>query len=438
MYHDRNRRREPRRTEWTPNVVLSFRGQTEEVFFHPADEAAQAAFFQNLRKLDEGGLKEVAGQAQARSFNGGSPVAILGVEDLRRALKVGEELFTGLPEDGPARNCGLCSEQFQPHKRNSFERDNGAATFVGGDIGIVKKDVLVQFVALLRKEYAEKLKQFEDAMTKWQASQPTGDTPPAGGRFLDLTASTKPTPPVDPAEVINRIASSVETTMAEVIGDAKPPELAVALPLGFRCGCQGRMRDACAVTLVAQESVLAALAYADQRIGTAMDRGKTASMLEVLGARPQRYSAGPSDGRRFDNRRGNGYDRGRREQKPQRDWHGASLEVPTADAFDRAGLTSLQQALEILDSTPLAELEAKGLAHAGSIGPIKFALKRASEGRQMVGEAHGAVSARRAQFNAPGAGRPVGGKRGRGKTREFNAPSASRGDKGVGLAELAR
>lgn len=425
MYNQRGRR-EPRQSVWSPNKVETYRGQNGDVHFHPVDEATMAAFFQNIRKLDEGNLRAAAAQAPLGSFNGGSPVAIFSIESLRSALKPGETLFTGLETDGPERQCALCGEQFQPHKRSAFQRDEGAVTFVGGDVAILKKDVLLNFVASLQNDYATKKATFDAAMTEWQAKQPAGSLP--AGKFLDLSAASRPTAPVDPTPMIQRIVASVEATMAEVIGDGKPPELTVAAPVGFKCGCQDGLKDRIRVTFVALESVPAALDYVDKVIGTNADRYVTVQLLDGIGGgrRPQRHAVGsgpgPSDGRRRD----------QRPEKPHRDWHGADLEVATADALDVAGYTGIAAALAGAEN---GELLAKGIVHAGSIGPVTFALRRASEGRQVMGEARS--SARRQQLEA-GAGRPGGDKKPRGRRREITAPDAPprRSVGKVGLADL--
>lgn len=421
-----DRQHERREEKWNPNFVAEFRaGQAGSVFFHPADEESLRVFKMNIKnpktrafKFDLGAFTEVAGQAPMGSFNGGSPVAILGVEDLRKALKPDEELWTGFPEDGQEEGCGLCGNEYQPHERSTFERDNGKISFTGGDFAIVRKDVLQEFAAELNKVFAESSEKYKADLAVWKPAE-------GSGRFLDLSATIKPEPPVDPTEVINRIVSSVEKTMAELFPKgSKAPELAVALPLGYKCGCQGRMRNACHATFVARKSVLDALAFADMRIGAAADRNQTADILENLGAlrSPQHtVGAGPSDGRRFDNRRNfrGGHNRDQREPKPHRDWHGADLEVDTADNLDKFGYTSPSDALAAANN---GELIRQGIAHPGSIKYIKLALERASKGRTVVGEAHRSVPDQSQKFES-GADRPS--KAHGSKKRELTAPSKS-------------
>ena len=374
MYQGRrDQRREPRRTQWTTNVVLSFRGQMGEIFFHPVDESAQSTFFQNLRKLDEGAFRVVASQAATGSFNGGSPVAILGVEDLQSALKAGETLFTGFEPDGGSRNCGICGSGFQPVRIPFTHKDGNPG--LGGNFATLKTEKLAELI----------------------------------GKGGDLAA---------------RVQGSSDAMTAEVMGDEKVPSRAKAMPVCKDC------RDLLGVQTFALETLKAGLLGADQRIGVTADRYAAAAIL----GRPQRRAvgAGPSDGRRYNDRqdfRGNGRD-DRRPEKPRVDWYGASLEEATAQAMTAAGYANLSDALTAAEN---GELMSKGIAHAGSIGPITFALKRASDGRQIVGQAHGAVSAPRQQaVSTPGASRPAAP---RGKKREFTAPNRS-GGKGVGLAEL--
>ena len=326
MYRKDNRR-EPRRTQtqtWTENLVLSYRGENGETFFHPADAAAMTAFFSNLRRFDGGGFKVVASQAPMGSFNGGSPVAILGVEDLRSALRAGETLFTGYEPDGDSRNCGICGVGFQPVRIPFVHKDGTPG--MGGNFATLKTEKLAELIA-------------------------------KGG---DLAA---------------RVQSVSDAMTAEVMGDESIPGRAKLLPVCKEC------REMLQAPTFALETAREGVLGADKRIGVVSDRHAAA---EILG-RPQRHAvgAGPSDGRRFDNRRDfRGGDRNfrdrdnrrEREQKPHILWHGADLEEGTAAALDKAGYTNLADALRAAEN---GELMAKGIAHAGSIGPISFALKRA-------------------------------------------------------------
>lgn len=376
MFH-RNQRREPRRTEWTPNSVRTYRGQAGEVNFHPADKLAQAAFFQNLRKLDEGALREVASQAETGSFNGGSPVAILGVEDLRKALKAGEELFVSYEPDGDPRKCGICGLEFQP-VRIPFTHGDGTPG-VGGNFATLKTDKLAELI----------------------------------GKGGDLAT---------------RVQGSSDAMTAEIMGDEQVPSRAKLLPVCKEC------RELLKVPTFALETAREGLLGADKKIGVVSDRYAAA---EILG-RPQRqFGAGPSDGRRYDNHNRRDFRGGRDRDQPERKphstaFHGADLEVETAERLGKEYI-SLDEAIAAANS---GDLMAKGIAHPGSIGPITFALKRASEGRTVVGEAKSAVSVRRQQFQTTGAGRPNKGRGGKRGSRELSAPRTAKGGGRVGLAEL--
>ena len=142
MYQRSSRKPAPRRTQWTPNVVLSYRGETAEVFFHPTDEAAQGAFFANLRKVDEGSFKAIADQAPVGSFNGGSPVAILTVDNLKSALKAGEVFFAGFEPDGQEELCGVDGQKFQPVIVTFTHKDGTPGK--GGNIGSFKTEQLAE------------------------------------------------------------------------------------------------------------------------------------------------------------------------------------------------------------------------------------------------------------------------------------------------------
>ncbi len=355
-----NRRREPRRTDWTSSLVLSYRGQTEETYFHPADKATMQAFFSNLKGFDEGAFRDIAAQAPTAEFNGGTPVAILNVDNLRSALRAGEELFTGFEPDGNPRDCGICGQEFQPVRIPFNHRDGSPG--VGGNFATLKTEKLDELIGK-GGDLAARVQTVSDAMTK------------------------------------------------EVMGNEPVPSRAKLLPVCKDC------REMLQVPTFALETAREGLLGADKKIGVVADRFAAA---EVLG-RPPRHAvgSGPSNGRRFDNRND-------RPQKPRVDWHGADLEEATAVALTAAGYSNLADALRAAEN---GDLLAKGVAHAGSIGPITFALKRAGESRTIVGEGR-AVSARDIH-EAPGAARP----KARGKRRELTAP-ATRSSGKVGLADL--
>jgi hypothetical protein len=232
-------------------------------------------------------------------------------------------------------------------------------------------------------------------------------------KFAELKAKMSP-------EAAARIQAAADATTAEVMGGDPLPAHARLLWLCKSCREKARVPTFC------RETAKAGLLRASQAIGIRDDRD---AAFAVLG-RPQRHAvgAGPSNGRRYDNR-GNGRNRDDRPAKPRTDWHGVSLETATAAALVAAGYNNLADALRAAES---GELLAKGIAHPGSVGTITFALKRASEGRTTVGQASGAISAARHASEAPGAARP----KARGKKREFAAPAAASRGKGVGLADL--
>jgi len=259
-----NRRREPRRTVFGLNTVLSYRGETGETFFHPADEPVMASFFANLRKFDEGAFRAVASQVTTGEFNGGSPVAILTMENLRSALKPGETLFTGFEPDGGPRECGICGQEFQPVRIPFTHRDGTPG--VGGNFATLKTEKLAELI----------------------------------GKGGELAA---------------RVQASSDAMTAEVMGSEQVPSRAKLIPVCKDC------REMLGVPTYALETAREGLVGADKRIGVTADRYAAA---EILG-RPQRHAvgAGPSsDGRRYDNRRG---DFREREQKPHVDFHGANL-----------------------------------------------------------------------------------------------------------------
>jgi hypothetical protein len=368
MYQRNDNRREPRRTNWTPTLVMSFRGQNGEVYFHPADEATMKAFFSSLKKLDEGSFQAVAAQAPTGEFNGGSPVAILSVNDLRSALRTGETLFTGFEPDGVQRECGVCGIGFQPVRIPFVHKDGTPG--IGGNFATLKTEKLAELI----------------------------------GKGGDLAA---------------RVQASSDAMTAEVMGDEPVPSRAKLLAVCKDC------REMLGVPTFALETAREGLLGAAKRIGVVADRFAAAEILgrSQRGGHGHAVGFGPSDSRRFDRNRGD------RPEKPRTDWHGASLEEPTATAFTAAGYTSVEAVLALTED----QMIDAGLAHAGSVKAIRFALQKATEGRQVVGDARGAVSAQQAA--APGARRP---KTTGGKKREFTAPAAPRGGNrgGIGLANL--
>ncbi len=383
MFRNDNRCPQRRHVTFGPQVILTFRGQTE-IHFHPATEEALKVFFGNLARFDEGAFKEAVAQTTTRVSVGGNECAVLSVDDLAKAVKTGEKLFTGYPPDGPERDCGFCSKKFQPRILGNFQKADGV-TFTGGNLGTFKRDVLLGVIEALK------------------TSNPT---------------------------LAERLVAAAETTTAEVTGEDAKPALTLIMPVCPDC------RPNFYANFVALESAKAALTYAEEKIGAATERraeeaeeqGNRNAVLRAMSTvtgrtfqpRPRPTAGRPASDRPNGHFNSNShFNRDRREDRPERvNWHGALLEPRTVTALEAAGYTTPSTALEALQNLPIGELEKKGICHAGSIAPISMALKRAMEGRQVVGEAKGdsVVPAAAKSVVAPGTSRPAT------KRHEFTAP----------------
>ncbi|MBI2594714.1 MAG: hypothetical protein HYW38_00410, partial [Candidatus Colwellbacteria bacterium] len=343
MYNKYNsRRRDPRQT--LPTVFpanLEFRGMNGTINLQSADEAAHKAFFANLKKIDEGTLRESVSQAGE----------VFDVERLKTVLKTGETLFAGYELDGPQRDCGICGTTFQPVRIQFLHKDQTPG--VGGNFATLKVETLKELISK-GGELAELVKSLSDAMT------------------------------------------------TEVMGNEPVPSHAKLLPVCKEC--RGMLQDRFGVPTFALETAREGLLGANKRIGVVANRSAVAEILERYQRPTNRpVGSGPSNGRRYD-RDPRDYGRNgrdQREQRPRVNWFGASLEEPTAKALTAAGYSNLADALADAESGKLVD---KGIAHPGSIGPITFVLKRASEGRQVVGQAAAVVSSRQGIVQeAPGA-----------------------------------
>jgi len=302
-----------------------------------------------------GGLD--AGKIMARKSASNEPFT---AEDFAQSLKEGATFRGELENDGPTCTCGLCLSEFQPKVIPYSNADGSKGE--GGNFLILKTAQVAALVAKI-------------------------------------------------GELGTRVSDIANSTTASIMG--APAELkAVALPVCPKCR-ESRKRAGFMERFYSRKSAAEMLPTVDQKISVAANRS---AISEALGGfQPnrgghERHAA--SSGAAF-RRPGNN---DRRPDKPKRSWHGAMLELATADAFEKSGLTSIADALALSEEA-MCE---RGLAHAGSVKAIRFVLGRASEGRTVVGSASPAATAPGA---VPSKKKVTGGKRTKTITVTSGAPT---------------
>jgi len=339
------------------------------------DKDAYDAFRMNVRNLDGGAL------LAKRNELGGMPFT---AADLAACLASGKELFTGYQQDGPEVACGICLRPFQPILVPYVDRDGKKGQ--GGNFLILN---------------TVKISAMKDSLLA-----ALGET--------------------EGSRVFGEIAKIASEVTISIMGDTPVPSRAVALPV---CkGCREQRQKTYRDFYHSRSTVKELLPTIDKKIEI---RTTVNAVSEALGGfqRRDRQQHAVSSGPAFNRGRGDRRDE-QRERKPRTDWHGAQLENNTADALTAAGYT-LANALEAAEN---GELIAKGIAHPGSVGPITFALKRASEGRQIVGNSRSAATL--ASRHAPGAMPvPTPTKKSKPKTVDITADRAKKGG-AVKLSDL--
>lgn len=322
-----------------------------------ADQDAYNIFRMNVRNLDGGAL-----QLKKREL-GDQPFT---AADLATCLASGKELFTGYQHDGPELACGICLRPFQPILIPFEGRDGQKGN--GGN-----------FLVLNAAKVADMQKSLLAALGEVEGKRVFGE--------------------------VSKIAA--ETTAA-IMGDVPIPSRAVVLPVCKNCR-ETRQKAGFRDFYHACSTVKELLPNVDKKIEI---RQTVNAVSAALGGYKRREQHATSSGPAF-----NRHDRrDEREHKPRVDWHGAQLEANTADALTAAGYLNLTDAITAAENGKLLE---QGIAHAGSIGPITFALKRAMESRQVVGNAKSASTL--ASRTAPGA-TPVIAKGKSRKTRTVDVP----------------
>jgi hypothetical protein len=259
--------------------------------------------------------------------------------DFAQSLRDGADFRGELQNDGDATTCGLCLSGFQP-KVIPFSNADGS---------------------------------------KGQ-----------GGNFLILKAAQIESLVAKLGELGTKVSAIAASTTASIMGSESTSK-AVALPVCPKCR-ENRKRQGFMERFYSQATVKMTLPTVDQKITVAANRSAISDALGGRQMRPQQHAtnSGPAFHRRDE----------RRPEKPKVNWNntGVMLETATAAAFTAAGYSTPGEVLALTEE----EMCEKGLAHAGSVKPIRFVLQRSLEGRTVVGEAKSA---------APGARPQVGGKK---------------------------